>query len=359
MSANQLHRALIEHENLSVRVRDRNADRRLRQNRGQELALQGERPIRLPHLFGGLSTNPGHRDRAGDAGQELSRRERLREIIVGPLSQSFDLRFFSRARRQHYDREVRESFIVANGREKRETVHPGHHHIGKKQVGSSRARRLQGGVAIRDRLDRIAARFEQAAHIIAQIGVIIREEHARVIARRRLRGFAPHIKNDIVARRVGKPAQRFLDIGVGAYRTHRRLRLDLIRGQVREAEGDLHAENRAAAFLALDRDLAAMNTHKFLNERQADPRAFERAAASPLYSVEALEQPGQFRLWNPIAGVRDFKHDLPGLTPQPNRDASGQRKLERVGKKVKDDLFPHLAVDISCLRQGLAIHFER
>ena len=149
--------------------------------------------------------------------------------------------------------------------------------------------------------------------------------------RRRLQGFVPYVENDIVARRVGKPAQRFLDIGVRAYRGYRPLRLDLIREQVREAEGQSHAENRAAAFLALDGDLAAVNTHEFPNERQANARAFERAAASPLHSMKALEQPGQFRLWNPIPGVRDFKNDLSGVTTQPNRDTSVQRKLKRVG----------------------------
>jgi len=91
----------------------------------------------------------------------------------------------------------------------------------------------------------------------------------------------PYIENDIAARRVGKPAQRLLDIRVRAYRGCRPLRLDLIRGQVREAEGQSHAENRTAAFLALDCNLAAVNMHEFLNERQANARAFERATASP------------------------------------------------------------------------------
>ena len=180
-------------------------------------------------------------------------------------------------------------------------------------------------------MDRVAARFEQSTDVVAQIGVIVREEHVRVMPRRRLQGLAPYVENDIVARRVGKPAQRFLDIGVRAYRGCSPLRLDLIRGQVREAEGQSHAKDRAAAFLALDGNLAAVNTHEFLNERQANARAFERAAAGPLHSVEAFEQPGQFRLWNPIPGVRDFKNDLPRVTMQPNRDTSLKRKLKRVG----------------------------
>jgi hypothetical protein len=37
------------------------------------------------NVFGGLPTNTSHCYRARDAGQEFSRRERLREIIIGAL----------------------------------------------------------------------------------------------------------------------------------------------------------------------------------------------------------------------------------------------------------------------------------
>ena len=46
---------------------------------------------------------------------------------------------------------------------------------------------IQSGVAVRDCLHRIAARFEQSTDIVAQIRVIICKEHVRVLARPRLK----------------------------------------------------------------------------------------------------------------------------------------------------------------------------
>ena len=50
-----------------------------------------------------------------------------------------------------------------------------------------------------------------------------------------------------------------------------------------------HVHRGAAIDLAFDRDRAAMQAHQFVDQRQPDPGALERAAALTLDAVEALE----------------------------------------------------------------------
>ena len=70
-----------------------------------------------------------------------------------------------------------------------------------------------------------------------------------------------------------------------------------------------HGEGRAAAFLARDRDAAAMEPRQLLHERQADARAFVRPGSTVLDAVEPLEHARQVGLGNADAGIGDAQLD--------------------------------------------------
>ena len=61
-------------------------------------------------------------------------------------------------------------------------------------------------------------------------------------------------------------------------------------GAVRQGDD----EGASAPELAVDADRAAMKLDQFLNQRQADAAAFDRASSSALDAAEALEQVRQF-----------------------------------------------------------------
>ena len=57
--------------------------------------------------------------------------------------------------------------------------------------------------------------------------------------------------------------------------------------------------------LAVDVDGAAMKFDKFLNQRETDAAAFDRAPARALHAAETLEQMRQFLGRNAGAGIAD------------------------------------------------------
>ena len=78
---------------------------------------------------------------------------------------------------------------------------------------------------------------------------------------------------------------------------------------MRCACANAHRERRAAAFLALDRHAAAMQTRQFLDQGQSDARAFVRPGPCVLHAVEALEHARKVGLRNADASIGDAQLD--------------------------------------------------
>ena len=115
--------------------------------------------------------------------------------------------------------------------------------------------------------------------------------------------------------------------------------------------GELDAKRRPATCGALDDDPPAVQLDELADQGQTDSGALVGAPFPALDAVEALEDARQLGLRDPDAGVLDLQDEALGLLPEPHRDLSPVRELERVRDEVRDDLLPHVAVDPRRLRQ--------
>ena len=102
-----------------------------------------------------------------------------------------------------------------------------------------------------------------------------------------------------------------------------------------------------------------MQPGQLLHQRKANTRAFVGSPFRPLHPVKALEQPRQLIGWNAGAGIGDSKLEPAVLLCQRYRDRAFERELKGVRKKIKDDLLPHLAIDINRLRERKAVYDQR
>ena len=161
---------------------------------------------------------------------------------------------------------------------------------------------------------------------------------------------------------VGQPAHRFVDILQCAHHVGRQVDLvdDLRRRQMRVAERQRDREHGALPDDAVRADLAAMEPHQLLHEREADAAALEAAALRALHAVEALEKPGQLVLGDADAGIANLDgRGLPvGGGADRNTDLAREGKLEGIGEQVQQNLLQHLAIDIDGLRKGRAIQHQ-
>ena len=163
--------------------------------------------------------------------------------------------------------------------------------------------------------------------------------------RRRVLGFAQDGGIGVGGRR--KPAQRLRDEGGGAGRRRevaRRLRC--ARCRPRLAIGDRHGERRAAADLAVDADVAAVEVDELAHQSEADAGSLVGAPALAFDAVKALEHAGKISGGNADAGVAHGEAGAAGRVVEPHVDAAFEREFEGVGQQIEHDLFPHVAVDI-------------
>lgn len=72
--------------------------------------------------------------------------------------------------------------------------------------------------------------------------------------------------------------------------------------------------------------------------------------------MKALEQLRQLIRWNAGAGIGDHKLEPSVLMSQGYLDQALERELKGIGKKIEDDLLPHLSIDISGLRNGRTVY---
>ena len=87
-----------------------------------------------------------------------------------------------------------------------------------------------------------------------------------------------------------------------------------------------------------------MRVHELLHERQSNAGTFMRAGLRALDAVKAPEQLRDFIGWDAHSAVLDSQLSSAIEAGQANGDATLEGVLERVRKKVQDDLCPHLAI---------------
>jgi hypothetical protein len=121
---------------------------------------------------------------------------------------------------------------------------------------------------------------------------------------------------------------------------------------MRGAERDRHGESRAAANFAFSSNRSAVKLHDLLDEGQPDAGAFEASSLRSFDPVKSIEQFGQFRRRNAGPGVSDRQLRGSADLTKFDLDRAFEREFEGVGKKVEDNLLPHVAIDEDRLRKG-------
>jgi hypothetical protein len=131
----------------------------------------------------------------------------------------------------------------------RQAVEPRHHHVRQHEVRRPHPRQAEGGVAVGCGLHLVTFRQQQARHVLAHVGAVVGQQHARLcgVGRRGLdrRGDELH---------GPQPARGFLEEhGATVVAGFARVGLAHAVGrQVRGAEGQTDGEGRACPQPALD-----------------------------------------------------------------------------------------------------------
>jgi hypothetical protein len=105
-------------------------------------------------------------------------------------------------------------------------------------------------------------------------------------------------------------------------------------------------------------DLAAVELHQLLDQRQSDPRTLVGARPHALDAVEALEEARHLLGRHAGAGVLHLQRDTAAGRLQRDLDATVEGELERVRDQVEDDGLPHAVVDEHRLAERRADHGE-
>ncbi len=173
-----------------------------------------------------------------DARQQFAGAERLDEVVVGAGLHAFDAALLAGARREQDDRQRARLRIGAQPRQQLMPSRRGIMMSESTQIGPARGDGRERRFAVRDRLD-LVARGQQAAHIVAHVGVVVGEEDARHVRS----GHSPARAGDVndpsmtcssVGPASGQPAQRLFDEGRGAER----------RGGLRTRRADLSGSGK-------------------------------------------------------------------------------------------------------------------
>src|SRR5260221_10825372 len=134
------------------------------------------------------------------------------------------------------------------------------------------------------------------AYIVAHIGIVVSEKHARPFVLGRRGGMTREVFGHILGKRDDiafgrQPPKRLLDESISTYSGggERLRRVDPVSRKVRLAERNRHRECRAPPDGALDLDIAAMQPDQLLDQGEADAGAFMRAAPLGLDAMEPLE----------------------------------------------------------------------
>ena len=207
-------------------------------------------------------------------GQQFGGGERLDQIIVGTGAQPGDRRLRPRTRREQQHRHRRGPRVRPQRRDQPQAVQHRHHHIADDQVRRGRPHHLQCRASVGDRFDDVTVRAQQPAQIVTHVGVVVGYHHAH--------GPSLHVvsrgRGELgsgVRGRLGRPAQRLLDISVPALRgTRRGPGCDSVGRQVRGTQRKPDRERGALPLDAVDVDRPAVQSDEFLDQGQTDSTAF-------------------------------------------------------------------------------------
>src|SRR5882672_1892383 len=94
-----------------------------------------------------------------------------------------------------------------------------------------------------------------------------------------------------------------------------------------------------------------------MDKGKPDAAALKRASSGTLDATKALEQARNFLGRDSDAGVGDGKLGRRAIARRlhANRNLSDEGKLESIRHEVKNDLFPHVAVDVAIAGQRRAV----
>ena len=128
-----------------------------------------------------------------------------------------------------------------------------------------------------------------------------------------------------------------------------------IGGKTNGSNRNADSERRAGAGFALRMNMAAVELDQFLHESEANTAAFVGAALLTLNTMEAFEKTRQFVFRYADTGVADRQCRKSIHCAQGNCYLAFEGELERIGEKIKDDLLPHIAIDVDGPGQGGAV----
>ena len=232
-----------------------------------------------------------------------------------------------------------------------EAVEPGHHHVGQHEIGPARA---HGGERLGARPERVDLEpaLEETDQVVAHVGVVVGEHDAGQL------GQAPSRRGG--RRRVrGKPAHRFLDVGIRLPDLGAGLSvLHAVRLEMPESQRHANLELASLVEAAPGGDAPSVEAHQVADQREPDARPLVGPRTSAEHPVEALEEPGELVLGDAGTGVAHREHRLVPLHALPDGDLPLEGELQGVGEEIEDDPLPHVAVDVDRLAQVRSVDLE-
>src|SRR5215472_459267 len=121
-----------------------------------------------------------------------------------------------------------------------------------------------------------------------------------------------------------------------------------------------NADNKCASFpqLTFHSNETTMQLDEFLHQSQPDARALMCAAPRIRHSMEPLEQPRDCLGRYAYSRISDSQFGEVSNSTNADFDFSIEREFEGVGYQVKDDLLPHVAININRLTEARAIRHQ-
>ncbi len=132
----------------------------------------------LRELLLGLATQLRQFEIGLDPREQLARRERLDEVVVGPGLETLDARLRPCPGREHDDRNRLQGRVPPDLTRERDPIEKRHHYVGEQKVRGTFLERLKGRHTVGHR-DDIVGVPEQTFDIGPHVGIVVGEDDAR------------------------------------------------------------------------------------------------------------------------------------------------------------------------------------